>query len=96
MRFSFITAALALAAGSNGLNILMGNDDGFGSANLRELYRMLRAAGHNAWIVAPQDDESGQGGRSVFTTSRNLTAPTQFNLVPAGAPSVSVTSIGNF
>ena len=77
----------ALLAPSNALNILVNNDDGFGSANIRELYRLLRAAGHDAWIVAPVDNESGQGGRSVFTTSSTLTKPSEYNLVPAGAPS---------
>src|SRR5438105_1864606 len=40
-------AALALSGGCNGINILMGNDDGFGSGNLRQLYDMLTDAGHN-------------------------------------------------
>jgi 5'-nucleotidase len=48
MRYSsFVTSALALAGFSNGLNILLNNDDGFGSGNLRELYKLLKAAGHN-------------------------------------------------
>lgn len=53
MRYSsfLATSALALAGFSNGLNILMNNDDGFGSGNLRELYTLLKAAGHNG--IAP-------------------------------------------
>ena len=44
----FLTgAALFLASYCNGINILMNNDDGFGSGNLRELYKLLKAAGHN-------------------------------------------------
>lgn len=69
------------------LNILLNNDDGFGSANIRELYRLLNAAGHNAWIVAPVSNQSGKGGTEVFTTEANLTAPSEFNLIPKGAPS---------
>ena len=38
-------------------------------------------------MVAPVDNESGQGGRSVFTSSPTLTIPSEYNLVPAGAPS---------
>ena len=72
---------------TNALNIIVNNDDGFGSANIREFYRLLKASGHNAWIVAPVDNESGQGGRSVFTTSPKLTRPSEYNLIPAGAPS---------
>ena len=87
MRFSTSTCLTALLATTNALNILVGNDDGFGSANIREFYRLLKAAGHDAWIVAPIDNESGQGGRAVFTTQPTLTRPTEYDLVGAGAPS---------
>ncbi|KAK5016901.1 survival protein sure-like phosphatase/nucleotidase [Cryomyces antarcticus] len=69
------------------LNIILNNDDGFATAHIRELYKALNDAGHNAWIVAPVSDQSGQGGRVSFTTNANLTAPGQFNSVPKGAPS---------
>lgn len=49
MRFplsTVLTAALGLASSSDALKILMGNDDGFGSGNLRELYKLLVDAGH--------------------------------------------------
>ncbi|KAI1850872.1 hypothetical protein JX265_004934 [Neoarthrinium moseri] len=89
MRSSSILAGVALLVGSvQGLNILMNNDDGFGSANLREFYKVLKGKGHNVWIVAPATPQSGQGGRSDFTTYPNLTANSQYNLVPAGSPSV--------
>ena len=66
MFFSLISTfalALSLSPASQALNIIVNNDDGFGSANIREFYRLLRAAGHDAWIVAPVVDNSGQGGR---------------------------------
>ncbi|KAH6888531.1 survival protein sure-like phosphatase/nucleotidase [Thelonectria olida] len=89
MRSSFLAAAfISLASFSNGLNILLNNDDGFGSGNLRELYRLLKHEGHDVWIVAPATKQSGQGGRSDFTTEGNLTAPSQYDLIPAGAPSI--------
>jgi len=55
MRFQIrtaLTAALGLAASSDALKILLGNDDGFGSGNLRELYKLLVDAGHDGtlWI----------------------------------------------
>jgi 5'-nucleotidase len=55
MRYSSLLAgsALALAGFSNGLNILMNNDDGFGSGNLRELYKLLKANGHNGKQTFP-------------------------------------------
>lgn len=46
--FSLVAgASLLLASSSHGLNILLNNDDGFGSANLREVYRLLKEEGHN-------------------------------------------------
>jgi len=49
MRFFslFARTALVLGGACNGVNILMANDDGFGSGNLRQLYSMLTGAGHN-------------------------------------------------
>ncbi|KAB5580590.1 acid phosphatase precursor [Coniochaeta sp. 2T2.1] len=90
MRYSSLLAAGALALGGYGsaLNILMNNDDGFGSGNLRELYKLLKANGHNVWIVAPATQQSGKGGSSEFTDQANLTANSQYDLIPKGAPSV--------
>lgn len=45
-----LTAALGLASSSDALRILMGNDDGFGSGNLRELYKLLNEAGHEGTL----------------------------------------------
>jgi hypothetical protein len=49
MRSSSLLAAafISLASFSSGLNILLNNDDGFGSGNLRELYRLLKHEGHD-------------------------------------------------
>ena len=43
--------------------------------------------GHDVYLVAPVDNESGQGGRAVFTTEPTLTRPSEFDLIPKGAPS---------
>ncbi|KPM43990.1 hypothetical protein AK830_g2503 [Neonectria ditissima] len=89
MRFSsLLTSSVCLVSFANAINILLNNDDGFGSGNLRELYRLLKHDGHDVWIVAPATKQSGQGGRSEFTTEGNLTAPSQYDLIPAGEPSV--------
>lgn len=40
------------------------------------------------WVVAPATKQSGKGGTSDFTTEGNLTAPSQYDLIPKGAPSV--------
>lgn len=85
-----LSTAFTLWAASSvsALNILLGNDDGFGSAQLRALNDLLKADGHKTVVVAPVDNESGQGGRAVYTTSPNLTTASEFGLVPAGAPSL--------
>lgn len=49
MRFSSV--ALALASSASALNILLNNDDGFGSSNLRELYRLLKEDGHDGMCI---------------------------------------------
>jgi 5'-nucleotidase len=40
------------------------------------------------WIVAPVINQSGSGGPDDFTTYPNLTAPSRYNTIPKGAPSV--------
>jgi len=52
MRFSTVSvlATAFLAASSNALNLIVTNDDGFGAANVREFYRLLKAAGHNGML----------------------------------------------
>lgn len=42
------------------------------------------------WIVAPATKQSGMGGKSDFTTEAKLTGPSQYDLIPKGAPSVSL------
>ncbi|KAL5121406.1 hypothetical protein ACEQ8H_000477 [Pleosporales sp. CAS-2024a] len=91
MRFSFctaLTAALSLASTSDALKILMSNDDGFGSGNLRELYKLLVSAGHQVLIVAPAQQQSGKGSTVQWAESANLSVASQYNIVPAGSPSV--------
>ncbi|KAL1632175.1 hypothetical protein SLS56_003909 [Neofusicoccum ribis] len=91
MRFSLASAALAALSCSpaaQALHILLNNDDGWASANIRETYRLLKEAGHDVLMVAPVVDNSGQGGRAVFSTSANLTTNGEFNSVLAGAPAL--------
>lgn len=80
MHFSFLAAALALASQASAINILLGNDDGFGSAQIRETYRLLKAAGHNVVIVSEADNQSGMGGRAVFTNNRSLVVNSEYNV----------------
>ncbi|PWY78972.1 sure-like protein [Aspergillus eucalypticola CBS 122712] len=95
MRITKISSSAAslitLSSVVNGLNILittLKNDDGFGTGNIREMYKAVKAYGHNVFIVAPATDQSGKGGSLTFATTANLTEDTEFGLVKAGAPSV--------
>lgn len=85
---SVAATALALSSSVASLNILLGNDDGFGSAQIRETYRLLKKAGHNVVMVSEADNESGQGGRAVFTNLKTLPAGSEYGLIPPGAPSI--------
>lgn len=89
MKCSLIAAlATTVLSSVNALNILLSNDDGFASAQTYETFKLLKSHGHNVVVVASADNQSGQGGRVVFTTSRNLTVPSEFNVLPAGSPSL--------
>jgi 5'/3'-nucleotidase len=43
-------AAISCAPSVAGLNILLGNDDSWASANIREFYKALKAAGHRVLV----------------------------------------------
>jgi 5'/3'-nucleotidase SurE len=67
--FTFATVS-ALLLPASGLNILLNNDDSFASANIREFYKALKAAGHKVLLVAPVVNQSGKGG-TVCTFQEN-------------------------
>lgn len=88
MRFSIAHYLLAtLFTTSTALNIIVNNDDSWGSANIREFYRLLKEKGHDVYLVAPSDFQSGQGGRTVFDTSPTLTKNSAYGILKAGEPS---------
>jgi len=64
MRTSAILAAVSalLLPSASALNILLANDDSWASANIREFYKALKAAGHRVLLVAPAVNQSGKGG----------------------------------
>ncbi|KAJ5702828.1 sure-like protein [Penicillium malachiteum] len=70
------------------LIFLITNDDGFGTGNIREMYKAMKGYGHNVFLVASSSDQSGKGGSLTYATSANLTANSEYDLVKAGAPSV--------
>jgi broad specificity polyphosphatase/5'/3'-nucleotidase SurE len=63
---SFFVAAGASAvsapASANGLNILLTNDDGYGSYGITAMQAALEGAGHTVYISAPATEQSGKSG----------------------------------
>ena len=63
---SFFVAAGASAvsapASANGLNILLTNDDGYGSYGITAMQAALGGAGHTVYISAPATEQSGKSG----------------------------------
>lgn len=79
---------LALQAGvATALDIVLTNDDGFETANIRALYQRLKAAGHDVVISAPTQNNSGRGAAVEYQRAMQpLSHPTRYGSVPAGAP----------
>ncbi|KAK4187384.1 putative acid phosphatase [Podospora australis] len=91
MQLLHITAAFAaLSSAVQGLNILITSDDGFGAANVRELYKQMVSLGHNCYVVASVAALSPVGVHTAFTTSSKLLTDGDWGLIKAGAPSLGV------
>ncbi|KAI5361359.1 putative survival protein SurE [Septoria linicola] len=89
MHFSTLAATAAtLTSQASALNILLGNDDGLAAANVRETYRLLKKEGHNVVLVSEADNQSGMGGRAVFTNNASLARNSEYDIIKAGAPSI--------
>ncbi|RCK64006.1 Acid phosphatase [Candida viswanathii] len=85
----FVTASLVLLASATSAlakNILMSNDDGWASTNLRAFYYKLKESGHNVYIVSPVSQRSGNGGKFDIPTSPALQTDGEFGYPPAGSP----------
>jgi 5'-nucleotidase len=87
---SLIPLLLLLYAGlAPALDIVLTNDDGFETANVRALYQRLKAAGHDVVISAPTNNQSGSGGRLEYQrTMAPLTRPSRYGGAETGAPGV--------
>ncbi|CAK7273192.1 hypothetical protein SEPCBS119000_005524 [Sporothrix epigloea] len=88
MRAPIVFTGLALAASAHGLNVLITNDDGFGTANIRAMYSAMTELGHNCYIVASSSDQSGQGSRLIFTNDATLKSASEFGIIASGSPSL--------
>ncbi|AXQ27176.1 acid phosphatase [Solimonas sp. K1W22B-7] len=79
----------ALAAPAQALNIVLSNDDGFETANVRALYQRLKAAGHDVILSAPTQNNSGKGGSMNFLVPVTpMAKASRHGSVAAGSPGV--------
>jgi 5'-nucleotidase len=62
-----LVAAMALAPATAlaGLNILLTNDDGYGSGGITAMQSALEAAGHTVFVSAPASEQSGKSGSAT-------------------------------
>ena len=79
----------ALAAPAQALNIVLSNDDGFETANIRALYQRLKAAGHDVILSGPTQNNSGKGGSMNFLVPETpLAKASRYGSIAAGSPGV--------
>ncbi|CAA7262642.1 unnamed protein product [Cyclocybe aegerita] len=78
--------ALSILAVCGAQKVVLTNDDGWATAQIRAEYNALKAAGFDVILSAPTVNKSGTG--SSTTTPTVLTSPCQFNTCPAGSPAV--------
>lgn len=71
IRSAAIVAATAVALPASALNILLTNDDGYGTYGIEKMEQELSAAGHNVYVAAPAAEQSGKSG-SVTTDTRAI------------------------
>ncbi|PPQ94671.1 hypothetical protein CVT25_009432 [Psilocybe cyanescens] len=76
--FSLIAACTAQK------KVVLTNDDGWATAQIRAEYTALQAAGFNVILSAPAENKSGTG--SSTTTPTTLTSACEFNTCPSGSP----------
>ncbi|KAG8817605.1 hypothetical protein FRC19_011264 [Serendipita sp. 401] len=79
-------AANAAVVPRTPLKIIIGNDDGWATANIRSFYNTLKSSGYSALISAPASNKSGSSGFEFPPIP--LITEGEFGTIPAGAPAV--------
>ncbi|KAI8972590.1 sure-like protein [Trametes punicea] len=69
-----------------GTNILLTNDDGWATAQIRQQFDVLNSTGYSVVLSAPALNQSGKS--SLSTTPQPLTEPCEFDTCPTGSPAV--------
>jgi len=80
-RILFVLLGVAVVTGfvstsANALNILLTNDDGYGAPGITAVQAALEAAGHTVYVVAPAEENSGNG-TSINTQANTLVSLTE-------------------
>ncbi|MGH8461253.1 MAG: 5'/3'-nucleotidase SurE [Stenotrophobium sp.] len=89
MRILCAALWLTASAQAHALNILLSNDDGFETANIRALYQTLKQAGNDVVLSAPTQNNSGTGGAMNFLKPVTpLAKDSRYGTIKAGAPGV--------
>ncbi|RPD60811.1 sure-like protein [Lentinus tigrinus ALCF2SS1-6] len=81
---SFAFALPLLSALVTATNIVISDDDGWATAQIRQQFDVLANAGHNVVLSAPALNQSGRGSSSKTPTP--MTEPCEFNTCPTGSP----------
>lgn len=86
----FLSPLFTTLLNVNAANIILSNDDGWAEKNIRVLYDTLTAAGENAAIAAPAENESSSG--SLDATPMIVLLGCEFDSCPPGSPAVGSNS----
>ncbi|KAH8101315.1 sure-like protein [Cristinia sonorae] len=88
----FILLSSFLASAVNAQNIVLTNDDGWATAQIREQYQSLKDAQYDVILSAPALDNSGTGSLSLPIIPPVL-IPCEFNSCAIGSPGKGVDSV---
>ncbi|KAH9922136.1 sure-like protein [Fomitopsis serialis] len=80
---ALVSLATSFAAAS-AQNLVISNDDGWATAQIRAQFDALTGAGYDVVLSAPAINQSGKGSQT--TTPQVLTEPCQFDTCPVGSP----------
>ncbi|KAI0081879.1 survival protein sure-like phosphatase/nucleotidase [Panus rudis PR-1116 ss-1] len=80
---SLLVQALLFSA-TQAQKIVLTNDDGWATAQIRAQFNSLVAAGYDVIVASPAEGKSGVGSATTHPTA--LSQPCQFNTCPIGSP----------
>ncbi|EIW56696.1 sure-like protein [Trametes versicolor FP-101664 SS1] len=89
MRASFLSLPLIFTYAA-ATKIIISNDDGWATAQIRQQFDALTSAGHNVILSSPALNQSGKSSLSKTPTA--LTEPCEFDTCPTGSPAMGFNS----